>query len=192
MSPRSEQQNEEIREKTRQQILDAAFELFANNGFTKTSISAVAKKAGISKGLIYHYFDSKQAILEGIFKQLIDLNDEVLDMSEDLQPEEKIRIVLERTFQFIEQEQDTARLMVSLALQPGTFSSLQEQIKYAQEHQMKQYVKIFEQLGYEQPELEAYELGATLDGILLGSISMGDNFPLQELKTKIIESYASS
>lgn len=192
MSPRSKEQNEEIRQQTRQQILDAAFELFANNGFTKTSISTVAKKAGVSKGLIYHYFDSKLDILEGIFGQLMEINDDVLDMSETLPPNEKIRIVLERTFEFIEQEPHKARLMVSLALQPDTFSSLQEQIKIAQEHQMQQYVTIFEQLGYEQPELEAYELGATLDGILLGCITMGDDFPMQELKTKIMEKYASS
>lgn len=57
MSPKTPEQNKEIREKTRQQIIDAAFEQFASEGFSKTSVAAVAKKAGVSKGLIYHYFN---------------------------------------------------------------------------------------------------------------------------------------
>jgi AcrR family transcriptional regulator len=192
MTPRTKEQNEEIRRQTRQQILDAAFELFANEGFTKTSIAAVAKKAEVSKGLIYHYFDSKQDILNGIFGQLIELGEDVLEMDESLSPREKIRTILNRTFHFIENKPDMARLMVSLALQPGTFNNIQGQIKLAQDGQLKQYVELFEELGYEQPELEAYELGATIDGIMMGYISMGDEYPLQELKTKILENYASS
>ncbi|MEX0844636.1 MAG: TetR/AcrR family transcriptional regulator [Balneolaceae bacterium] len=192
MSPKTKEQNEEIRRQTRQQILDAAFELFANNGFSKTSIAAVAKKAGISKGLIYHYFDSKEAILEGIFNQLIELSEEVLNVDDDVSPKEKMKQVLEHTFQFIKEDIGTARLMISLALQPDTFSSLKGKIMDAQQEQMKQYIKLFEELGYEQPEMEAYEVGAIMDGILMGCISMGDQYPFQEMKTKLMEKYVLS
>ncbi|MEX2604408.1 MAG: TetR/AcrR family transcriptional regulator [Gracilimonas sp.] len=192
MSPKTKEQNEEIRRQTRQQILDAAFELFANNGFSKTSIAAVAKKAKISKGLIYHYFDSKEAILEGIFNQLIELSEEVLNVDDDVSPKEKMKQVLEHTFQFIKEDIGTARLMISLALQPDTFSSLKGKIMDAQQEQMKQYIKLFEELGYEQPEMEAYEVGAIMDGILMGCISMGDQYPFQEMKTKLMEKYVLS
>lgn len=192
MSPKTKEQNEEIRQQSRQQILDAAFELFANNGFSKTGIAAVAKKAGVSKGLIYHYFDSKEAILEGIFNQLIALSEEILNVADDMSPREKIKQVLEGTFQFIEEDIGTARLMISLALQPDTFDNLQEKIKYTQEKQLKQYVKLFEELGYEEPELEAYEVGALMDGILMGCLSMGDQYPFQEMKTKLLDKYVLS
>ena len=66
MSPRTKEQNEAIREQTRQQIIDAAFLEFANEGYSRTSIATVAKKAKVSKGLIYHYFGSKEEILEAI------------------------------------------------------------------------------------------------------------------------------
>jgi len=97
MSPRTAEQNEEIRQQTRQQIVDAAFELFANEGFSKSSIAAVAKKAGVSKGLIYHYFDSKQAILEAIFDQLVALGDDMMNFPDEFGPADKIRHTLEQT-----------------------------------------------------------------------------------------------
>ena len=189
MSPRTAKQNEEIRRQTRSQIVEAAFELFANEGYAKTSISSVAKKAGISKGLIYHYFDSKQSILEAIFDQLVAMGEEVLDFPEDFGPADKIRQTLEKTFEFIENETNTGRLMISLALQPEAFSSLKPKLDQVQEKQMVLYKEIMWDLGYDQPELEAYQLGATLDGILLGCVAMGDNYPLQEMKEKIMEEY---
>ena len=63
MSPRSAKQFDEIRKQKKELILESALELFAENGFHATSISQIAKKAGISKGLIYNYFESKNEIL---------------------------------------------------------------------------------------------------------------------------------
>ena len=66
MSPRTEQQFEEIRETRKKEIMDAALELFATEGFDVTSISKIAVKAGISKGLIYNYFESKEDLIRSI------------------------------------------------------------------------------------------------------------------------------
>lgn len=189
MSPRTAQQNEEIRQQTRQQIVDSAFELFANEGYSKTSIAAVAKKAEISKGLIYHYFESKKAILEAIFDQLVAMGDQMMNFPEEFGPAEKIRQTLEQTFEFIENETGMGRLMVSLALQPGVFDSIKPKLDKVQERQILMFKEIMWDLGRSEPELEAYQLGALMDGILMGYIAMGDDYPLQELKAKILEEY---
>lgn len=190
MSPRTKKQNEEIRRQTRQQILNAAFELFASEGYSKTSISAVARKAGISKGLIYHYFESKEAILEAIFDQLVEIGDEVMDFPKDFSPSDKIRQTLEKTFAFIEKNASMGRLMISLALQPDAFASIKSKVDKVQSEQLEVFSKILKEVGCEQPEVEAYQLGATLDGILLGRLSMGEDYPLEEIKQKIMEVYA--
>lgn len=189
MSPRTAEQNEEIRQQTQKQIVDAAFELFANEGYSKTSIAAVAKKAGISKGLIYHYFESKEAILEAIFNQLVEIGEQVTDFPEDFGPAEKIKQTLEQTFEFIEKETGMGRLMVSLALQPGVFDSLKPKLDNVQERQRLMFKEIMWDLGYAEPELEAYQLGALMDGVLMGYITMGEDYPLAELKKKILEEY---
>lgn len=189
MSPRTAQQNKEIRQQTREQIIDAAFELFANEGYSKTSISAVAKKAGISKGLIYHYFNSKQSILEAIFDQLVALGDQMMNFPDGYSPAKKIKQTLEQTFQFIEKETGMGRLMISLALQPDVFDSLKPKLDKVQERQILMFKEIMWDLGRSEPELEAYQLGAMMDGILMGYIAMGDEYPLQELKAKLLEEY---
>jgi len=189
MSPRTAEQNEEIRQQTRQQIVDAAFELFANEGFSKTSIAAVAKKAGVSKGLIYHYFDSKQAILEAIFDQLVALGDDMMNFPDEFGPADKIRHTLEQTFEFIENEKGMGRLMISLALQPDVFENLKPKLDKVQERQITIFREIMWDLGHIDPELEAYQLGALMDGVMMGFITMGDDYPLQELKAKIMEDY---
>ena len=54
----------------RDQILDAAAKLFAQNGFHSTTIRDIAKVAGIADGTIYNYFRNKPALLLGIFDRM--------------------------------------------------------------------------------------------------------------------------
>lgn len=192
MTPRTPEQNKEIRQQTRQQIIGSALELFAESGYANTSISAIAKKAGVSKGLIYHYFDSKESILEGIYDQWIAIGNEVLDFPEDYTAADKIRQVLEYSFQFIKEQTGMGRLMVSLTLQPDIAERLKPKFEEVQENQMVLYINILEELGYENPELKAYHLGALMDGILLGYVTMGDDYPFEKMKQKIMEEYVPS
>lgn len=71
MSPRSKKQFEEMREEKMTLIMDAALEHFANEGFFRTTISHLAKHAGISKGLMYNYFENKEALLRAIIHRSV-------------------------------------------------------------------------------------------------------------------------
>jgi AcrR family transcriptional regulator len=53
------------------EILDAALAVFAEKGFAATRLDDIAAKAGITKGTIYLYFDSKQALFEALARQSI-------------------------------------------------------------------------------------------------------------------------
>ncbi|MDR2234237.1 MAG: TetR/AcrR family transcriptional regulator [Tannerella sp.] len=55
-----------IRAEKRQLIMDTALQLFAEHGFESTSIERIARQAGISVGLLYSYFKSKDDLLEQI------------------------------------------------------------------------------------------------------------------------------
>ena len=50
MSPRTAEQNEQIRTESKHKIMEAAFKLIAKNGYEATSIALIAKTAGVSKG----------------------------------------------------------------------------------------------------------------------------------------------
>jgi TetR/AcrR family transcriptional regulator, fatty acid metabolism regulator protein len=53
----------------KKQILRAAVQVFAERGFHRTRVSDIAKEAGVAYGLIYHYFDSKDAVLNSVFEE---------------------------------------------------------------------------------------------------------------------------
>jgi AcrR family transcriptional regulator len=53
----------------RRDLLDAAVRAFARNGFHGSRVSDIAEEAGVAHGLLYHYFRSKDEVLETIFRE---------------------------------------------------------------------------------------------------------------------------
>jgi TetR/AcrR family transcriptional regulator, fatty acid metabolism regulator protein len=53
----------------RRQILDAAVRVFARQGFHACRVSDIAREAGVAYGLVYHYFDSKEQVLNELFAE---------------------------------------------------------------------------------------------------------------------------
>jgi TetR/AcrR family fatty acid metabolism transcriptional regulator len=76
----------------RRAILDAAITIFARQGFHSARVSDVAAEAGVAYGLVYHYFDSKDQMLNELFSErwalLLDASREV--RASDSQPRDKL------------------------------------------------------------------------------------------------------
>lgn len=69
-------QNEETRRKTKKKIEDGAILFFAKYGYEGTKISDLAKYIGISQGLLYRYYPSKEALFDEIINQWITSRDD--------------------------------------------------------------------------------------------------------------------
>ena len=67
MSPRTAAQNEELRQTRREQILEAARQVFAGQGFHNTRMSDIAQATSVSQGTLYHYFRSKDELFLAVF-----------------------------------------------------------------------------------------------------------------------------
>ena len=93
MSPRPD-----VSEKRKDQILDAASEIFAEKGVHESRMDDIVEKTGLSKGALYWYFKSKDEILIGIFDRMF--NREFTDLEKiqlsDVTATEKISIFTER------------------------------------------------------------------------------------------------
>ncbi|MFA1819653.1 TetR/AcrR family transcriptional regulator [Virgibacillus oceani] len=68
-------QLDNIRNERKEQIMRAAIKVFADNGVKLTKISMIAKEAGVSHGLVYHYFTSKEEVLYESLKWAVALNE---------------------------------------------------------------------------------------------------------------------
>ena len=66
------------REKRQRDILAAAFQVFCENGYHKSTLSQIAGASGIGQGTLYHYFPSKEGIFLGVYEMLMAQMEEAL------------------------------------------------------------------------------------------------------------------
>lgn len=70
--PRNQEQNQEILDRRKEEILEAALEEFSRKGYSGTKISDVVKRAGISQGLVYHYYKSKDELYLAVIEKAVE------------------------------------------------------------------------------------------------------------------------
>ncbi|GCF08489.1 TetR/AcrR family transcriptional regulator [Dictyobacter arantiisoli] len=151
----------EQKEKQRQNLLDVSLDLFVRRGYHGTTVRDIAEKADISVGLVFHYFPTKQAILE----ELATLASVGTSLARDLlaapfPPLHIFEQIVEMSFQYLE-EPAASRLFL-LVNQINTLESIPEQIK---------------QLVSSQEAVRA-SIPLILKGQHLGEIKQGDPWSL--------------
>ena len=79
----------------RRVILDAAVRVFARQGFHTCRVSDIADEAGVAYGLVYHYFSSKEEILDTVFLERWDVMLAAIEEADrsDIGPREKLRAI---------------------------------------------------------------------------------------------------
>ena len=68
MSPRGEKLNERMRREAKKKIILAAVKVFSIYGYYGTTMEKIKEQSGVSKGLIYHYFPSKEKVFLEVIK----------------------------------------------------------------------------------------------------------------------------
>jgi DNA-binding transcriptional regulator YbjK len=82
-------------DKYRSELLSSCFELFAQRGFSTITMREISKELKVSTGTLYHYFSTKQSILEDMFMMQLNriLKEVVPDINSDMNYQQKIDIV---------------------------------------------------------------------------------------------------
>src|SRR5690606_38084742 len=106
-------------------------------------------------------------------------------------PHESLRYILDAQFDFIQNNSELMRLIIGLSLQPDAMTQLSSSIDAATNQQVMKFNSILTELGYANPDVEAYSLTAMMDGICLGYLAMGDKYPLKEMKRRMYATYLS-
>ena len=189
MSPRTTAQNEQIRKESKQKIMDAAFGLIAKKGYEATSIAMIAAEAGVSKGLLYNYFASKEELVKELVYSIIDIGEEnFIDFEHD-DPKAALRKILTWFFKEVRERLDHWRLLTELTLKVELFDFVHEIVVA----QMTEYIKILEgimaRLGYADPLGEARLIAALFDGIGMQALVARDHYPLDELEQFLLDKY---
>ncbi len=105
-----------VAKERREQILDAALQVFAKKGFAKATNKDIAREAGITTGLIYHYFESKEGLLKAIFEERspLQLIHSIPPQMLDLPPEQFLRFFVTQMLAVAEDEKTMQLVRVYL------------------------------------------------------------------------------
>lgn len=105
---------EEQKEKRREEILSAGLDLFIRKGYTSTKISDIAERVGMSAGLLFHYFKSKEKLYEELIEIGISGPMSVMAPT-DLEPLAFFEDTAKQIFYYIRTESFTAKMFVLMS-----------------------------------------------------------------------------
>ena len=139
--------------KKKQQILQSALELFASEGYQNTSTSKVACKAGVSEGLIFKHFKSKEGLLSAVVNLA---NEDIKSFVNRMKEQEKPVDIIKTVFEFpplVDCNRDFWRLQFSMKYQCPNKKQFHEK------HELINVVnrmleKAFKDLNYDNPKME--------------------------------------
>ncbi|NDK54372.1 TetR/AcrR family transcriptional regulator [Pontibacter fetidus] len=175
---------EEKREQTINKLLTVALRLFALQGFEATSIRTIAADAGISLGLLYNYFKSKDELLDEIFKRGINDIKVTLQETHD-STGSGIEQHIRQTVKLLKEKKEFWKLLHSIRMQSVVVRQLMaEQTTFVEAHIKQDLVEA----GIPFPDLEAKLLFASVDGMAHHYL-LHDNYPIDDVATLLIMKY---
>ncbi|WP_349730075.1 TetR/AcrR family transcriptional regulator [Peribacillus frigoritolerans] len=193
--PRTPEENDRIRQASKEKIRAAAMELFMKQGYYATSISDIAKKAGISKGLLYNYYKGKEELLSEMvvarIKEVVEVMEEAFTFNT---PREQLEHIVNGAIDNIHKKPEVHRFYLHLQTQPEADEDL---IKYSHliiEENARQFefqCKIFESMGEKEPRKRSLYFSSVLQGIMLMISTYKQGFPVEEIKNQIIREFCN-
>jgi AcrR family transcriptional regulator len=119
-------------EEKRRLILDAAVRVFAHKGFHTSRVGDIAEEAGVAHGLLYHYFSSKDEVLDTIFRETWSELLEEIDAieSSEAPAREQLQRVAARLLGSWQREPDVIRVLIKeIARSPEVQQRIGELVK---------------------------------------------------------------
>ena len=191
--PRTVEQYEQIRAEKKALIMEAAIEVFAEKTFQGASVSMIAKKAGISKGLLYNYFESKEALLKEIIKNAANQIYENFDPNHDgVLTKEEFFFFISKNIQVVKENINYWKLYSALVLQPQVMELIEHDFDEVSENYSKLIYDLFKRSGVKDIPGEMLLFSAMLKGAMVQYIAMPEMFPIDDFEKKIIEYYTDN
>ncbi len=167
MSPRTPAQVNEIREKRKAQIMAKALDLFAREGYGHVSISTLANETGISKGLMYNYFESKEHLLREILEHGMNEIIDYFDPNNDgVISSEEFELFIRKTFRIMHEKQEFWLKFYRLIIQPKVMDYFKSKslIDFIGKFFLR-FENYFREKGFEDPQLEVFQMSVIIEGL---------------------------
>ena len=192
MSPRTAEQNEQIRAASRARISEHALALFAEHGYERTSVRMIAEAAGISQGLLYNYFANKQALLHAIFEQSVADVRASFALADAAPPAERLERLLRGSFEILRRNMAFWRLSYGVRMQPAVLEGIGDELHQWTASILRTLHGYLRDAGVPHPDIEAAALFALIDGISQHYVLDPDRYPLDAVIELVVSRYATA
>lgn len=188
--PRTAEQLEQVREESRERILDAALRLFAQHGYAATSVRRIAAEAGISQGLLYNYYEGKAGLLQAIYERsMADVQASFALAAEGGTPGEQLERLVLGAFALVRRNLPFWRLTYQLRLQAGVLESLDAQVRAWTGMILQQLEALLRAVGGAAPATEARVLFAAIDGAAQHYALDPQAYPLDDVGRALVRRF---
>ncbi len=192
MSPKV---TEEYKQTVREEILQAAEDLFARKGYHETSMDDIVKESGLSKGAIYGYFESKQEIFLALSDRCMESS--LNAMRSVFSPNDSVSKKLEKSaeihFDGIEESIEVCKINLEWWIEAPRIASLHHRLDSRYETTHKFIAEMISE-GIEKgefrqdidPDALSSIIQATIDGLSLHRAVTGKDFDWQQIKSTFL------
>src|SRR5690606_27373486 len=146
-------------------IMDAAFRLIAKKGYESASVAEIAAAAGVSKGLVYSYFKSKQDLVEKIVANAVSEADAGMETLITDDPTVTFENIIRYLFKALKERPDHFRLMFELSFKIDQFEFVHDMAAQKYKFYSGFLEDLFRRMHFPDPAGEAKMLMALFDGI---------------------------
>lgn len=180
----------------RQKITEAALSLFIEQGYAQTSVDEIAARAGVSKGLTYHHFSSKEDLLEEIiYLRLADQQSLVTALQKEPDPGKRLQLMLERLRADLTDDEAGQRFAITTYLHPAHKEIVARAMnkatdRFAALHQEE--CRMLADFGLADPETELPLFRAGIHGIAVLYLLNPDTYPLDAALRTFADRYVTS
>jgi len=184
---RNRELNQKMRDERREQILSNALILFAAKGLSATKITDISAASGISQGLIYHYFQSKEEIFRELISSAFEkMNTACRELEKlPLPPREKIILAIEKLLEGFDVYENTSYYYL-LILQATVSEAVPQEVKDIIRNQSDFPYEVMERIlieGQKEGSVRAYDardlavvFWTTIKGLGLNKAAHGERF----------------
>jgi len=188
---RNKELNQIIKDERREQILKAALKLFATKGLAATRMSDISASSGISQGLVYHYYSSKEALFTNLVDTAIEkMNTAAVNLEKlPLSAKEKIVLAVDALLKGFDENASTSDyyfLITQTALSDAFPQEAKDIIRSRNNIKYDVIARIFKQ-GQEEGTIKKYLPGemstlffSTMNGLALNKAIHGATFHMPD------------
>jgi AcrR family transcriptional regulator len=179
-----------MREESRQKILAAALEVFAEKGYNGATITEITQRAGVSRGLASYYFPNKHLLVDELLEAYLDGVAAIIDIPGN--PDERLAGIIDGVLGSMLGNLGVQGVILSLVVQPSTHPIFAE-VEARKDERLSlledSLRELFEARGAADPAVEEVMLRSVLEGVIYKAVVYGPQYPVEQVRRRLYRMY---